>query len=206
MEGEAGEGQACPPPLSPFPNHPHSPSLSHFQVTAILAAGSALPITLGSAPLDLPELQGEPRAIAAAKARAAADAIGGPVCVEDTGLEFRALGGLPGPYIKWFLSACGHDGLNRMLAGFEDKGADATCTFAFSAGPGAEPVLFEGRTPGRIVPARGGHAFGWDPIFQPDEGGGGTYAEMTKADKNAISHRYRALDRMRAALLAGELM
>jgi inosine triphosphate pyrophosphatase len=67
-------------------------------------------------------------------------------------------------------------------------------------------VLFEGRTPGRIVPARGGHAFGWDPIFQPDEGGGGTYAEMTKADKNAISHRYRALDRMRAALLAGELM
>ena len=40
----------------------------------------------------------------------------------------------------------GHDGLNKMLAGFEDKSAYALCTFAYSSGPGAEPILFEGRT------------------------------------------------------------
>jgi inosine triphosphate pyrophosphatase len=196
--------------LPPPPSSQKPLSSFHSKVTAILAAGTPLPVTLVSAPLDLPELQGAPRDIAAAKATAAAAAVGGPVIVEDTGLEFAALGGLPGglpgPYIKWFLAACGHAGLNAMLAGFEDKGADATCTFAFAAGPGATPVLFEGRTRGRIVPARGDNAFGWDPIFQPDEGGGLTYAEMAKADKNAISHRYRALAGLREALLEGRLM
>ena len=152
---------------------------------------------------------------------------------EDTSLCFNALGGLPGPYIKWFLEKLGHDGLNRMLAGFDDKTAYAQCIFAYSSGellgvvaalreegrfrllniiniinithkhtkphtnaktqqkgPGAEPVTFVGRTAGRIVPARGPHAFGWDPVFQPDDGDGGlTYAEMDAAAKHAISHR-----------------
>jgi hypothetical protein len=54
--------------------------------------------------------------------------------VEDTSLCFNAMGGLPGPYIKWFLKKLGHDGLNRMLAGFEDKTAYAQCIFAYSAG------------------------------------------------------------------------
>lgn len=183
-----------------------APTTHKKQVTAILAAGAPLPVSLVSAPLDLPELQGEAAEVAAAKARAAAAAVGGPVIVEDTGLAFRALGGLPGPYIKWFLAKLGHDGLNRMLAGFEDKGADATCTFAYCPGPGGEPVLFEGRTAGRIVPARGDNDFGWDPIFEPAEGGGLTYAQMDSAAKNAISHRYRALDGLRAALMEGRLM
>ena len=54
--------------------------------------------------------------------------------VEDTCLCFNALKGLPGPYIKWFLSKLGHEGLNRMLAGFDDKTAYAQCTFAYSPG------------------------------------------------------------------------
>lgn len=58
--------------------------------------------------------------------------------VEDTCLCFNALGGLPGPYIKWFLEGLGHKGLNKMLAGFEDKTAYAQCVFAFSAGPGKD--------------------------------------------------------------------
>lgn len=49
-------------------------------------------------------------------------------------------------YSKWFLEALGHDGLNKLLAGYEDKSAQAVCTFAFSSGPGAEPILFQGRT------------------------------------------------------------
>jgi len=42
--------------------------------------------------------------------------------------------GLPGPYIKWFLEKLGHDGLNRMLAGFDDAGAYAQCIFAYTPG------------------------------------------------------------------------
>ena len=55
-----------------------------------------------------------------------------------------------------------------MLAGFNSKAATAICTFAYSPGPGQEPLLFEGRTEGRIVPARGPTHFGWDAVFQPD--------------------------------------
>jgi inosine triphosphate pyrophosphatase len=120
--------------------------------------------------------------------------------VEDTCLCFNALQGLPGPYIKWFLQKLGHDGLNRMLAGFDDKSAYALCVFAYSSGPGSEPIVFAGRTDGRIVPARGPADFGWDPIFEA-ESFGQTYAEMDKELKNSISHRYRALDKLRAHLL-----
>jgi inosine triphosphate pyrophosphatase len=44
------------------------------------------------------------------------------------------------------LDKLGHDGLYKLLAGFEDKSAYALCTFAYSSGPDAEPILFEGRT------------------------------------------------------------
>ena len=56
------------------------------------------------------------------------------------------------------------------------------------AGPEDEPHLFDGRTHGTIVPARGDPGFGWDPIFQPD-GFNLTFAEMEKEVKNTISHR-----------------
>ena len=53
--------------------------------------------------------------------------------------------------------------------GFPTTAAHALCTFAYSAGPGTEPVLFEGRTDGRIVAARGPAVFGWDSIFEPED-------------------------------------
>merc|ERR1712178_283781 len=138
--------------------------------------------------------------IAEEKCRLAAEQVGGAVIVEDTCLCFKAMKGLPGPYIKWFLDKLGHDGLNKLLAGYEDKSAYAQCIFALSAGPGQEVRIFDGRTEGRIVPARGPLDFGWDPVFEPKEGKGQTFAEMSKADKNAISHRGRALDKLRSWL------
>ncbi|GFR48714.1 hypothetical protein Agub_g10671 [Astrephomene gubernaculifera] len=170
------------------------------EVTAILASGAALPFQVEAAKLDLPELQGEPEEISKEKCRIAARLVGGAVMVEDTSLCFNALGGLPGPYIKWFLEKLGHDGLNRMLAGFEDKTAYAQCIFAYTPGPDQEPLVFVGRTPGRIVAARGPADFGWDPVFEP-EGFSETYAEMDKEAKNKISHRYRSLDKLRSYLL-----
>ncbi|KAI9924347.1 hypothetical protein ASPWEDRAFT_102492 [Aspergillus wentii DTO 134E9] len=140
--------------------------------------------------IDVPEIQGSIEDIAKEKCRRAADAIKGPVLTEDTALEFHVLKGLPGPYIKQFLDALGHEGLNKMLDSFEDRTAEAVCTFAFCRGPGSEPILFQGRTEGAIVRPRGPANFGWDPIFEYQ---GTTYAEMDREKKNEISHRYKAL-------------
>jgi len=82
--------------------------------------------------------------------------------------------------------------LNKMLDGYTDKSAYAQTVVAFCLGPGQDPVLFDGRTKGKIVRPRGSLDFGWDPVFEPDEGGGKTYAEMKKGEKDAISHRSRA--------------
>ncbi|XP_021290084.1 inosine triphosphate pyrophosphatase isoform X2 [Herrania umbratica] len=128
--------------------------------------GQSIPFQ--SLKLDLPELQGEPEEISKEKARLAAVQVNGPVLVEDTCLCFNALKGLPGPYIKWFLQKIGHEGLNNLLMAYEDKSAYALCAFSFALGPDVEPITFLGKTPGKIVPARGPNDFGWDPIFQPD--------------------------------------
>ncbi|XP_008017481.1 inosine triphosphate pyrophosphatase isoform X1 [Chlorocebus sabaeus] len=186
--------------------------------------GDKFPCTLVAQKIDLPEYQGEPDEISIQKCQEAARQVQGPVLVEDTCLCYNALGGLPGPYIKWFLEklkpeevkshyvalaglkllsssdpptlasqSVGITGLHQLLAGFEDKSAYALCTFALSTGDPSQPVrLFRGRTSGQIVAPRGCRDFGWDPCFQPD-GYEQTYAEMPKAEKNAVSHRFQAL-------------
>uniref|UniRef100_A0A9L0TI64 XTP/dITP diphosphatase n=1 Tax=Equus caballus TaxID=9796 RepID=A0A9L0TI64_HORSE len=109
--------------------------------------GDKLPCTLVAQKIDLPEYQGEPDEISTQKCQEAARQVQGPVLVEDTCLCFNALGGLPGPYIKWFLEKLKPEGLHQLLAGFEDKSAYALCTFALSTGDPSQPVrLFRGRT------------------------------------------------------------
>ncbi|THV04735.1 Maf/Ham1 [Dendrothele bispora CBS 962.96] len=168
------------------------------EVRAILSEGSH-PIEVDSKSLDIDEIQGSTQEVAKAKCRRAAEIVNGPCITEDTALCFEALKGLPGPYIKYFLAEVGHEGLNNMLVGFQTKNAWALCTFAYCAGPGSEPILFEGRTDGKIVPARGPPNFGWDPVFEPD-GTGLTYAEMPIEQKNKLSHRYKALEKLRVFL------
>ena len=142
------------------------------------------------------ELQGEPDEICTIKCKEAAKHVKGPVIVEDTCLGFNALKGLPGPYIKWFLDKLGPEGLFKLLAGYEDKSGQAICTFAYAPDQDSDVILFKGITEGTIVEPRGTREFGWDPIFQPD-GFNQTYGELPKATKNTISHRYRALDKLR---------
>ncbi|KAJ8494486.1 hypothetical protein ONZ45_g13217 [Pleurotus djamor] len=105
------------------------------EVRAILASGPQA-IEIDSQELDIPEVQGTTQDVAIAKCKRAAELIGGPCITEDTALCFKAMNGLPGPYIKYFLASLGHDGLNTMLDGFPTKEAWALCTFAYSAGPG----------------------------------------------------------------------
>jgi len=162
--------------------------------------GDQFPFPLKNKKLDLPELQGEPAEVSIEKCRLASLEVDGPVMVEDTSLCFNALGGLPGVYIKWFLEKTGHEGLNNLLAAYEDKSAYAQCIFAFCPKRGEDIKVFVGRTEGKIVQARGPTDFGWDPVFEPD-GEGLTYAELPKDRKNEISHRFRSLDLLRAYVM-----
>ncbi|GMI30133.1 hypothetical protein TeGR_g12740 [Tetraparma gracilis] len=166
-------------------------------------------LVLTSLDADLPELQGDPAEIVREKCLAALGRAGGsPVIVEDTSLCFNALGGMPGPYVKWFLEAVGHAGLNKMLDGFEDRSAYARTVVGYCAGGADREVhVFEGRTDGCIVQPRGGGeggGFGWDPVFECAEGDdrtiGVTYAEMDKVDKNRVSHRARAFGKLKVFL------
>uniref|UniRef100_A0A0B7ATK0 Inosine triphosphate pyrophosphatase n=1 Tax=Arion vulgaris TaxID=1028688 RepID=A0A0B7ATK0_9EUPU len=155
--------------------------------------GTEFPYKVENQDIDLPEYQGEPEEIARAKCELAAQHIKGPVIVEDVSLCFNALGGMPGPYIKWFLTKLGPAGLHKMLHGFEDKSAYAQCIFAYSSGKKEDKIhIFDGRCNGQIVEPRGPNSFGWDPVFQPD-GFTQTYAEMPSETKNKISHRSKAV-------------
>lgn len=71
---------------------------------------------------------------------------------------------------KWFMLALGPAKLHHMLDGFEDKSAQAVCTFAYCEGPGHEPVLFQGRTDGKLVASRGPTIFGKWLFFQIIDG------------------------------------
>ncbi|KAI1721276.1 ham1 family domain-containing protein [Ditylenchus destructor] len=149
--------------------------------------------------LDLEEIQGEPREISRKKCQEAMSKTGKAVLVEDTCLCFNAFGGLPGPYVKYFLKQLHPEGLHKMLTGFEDKSAYALCTFAYCEGPKKDVHIFEGKIDGTIVEPRGPRTFGWDPCFEP-LGYKQTYAEMSAELKNSISHRALALQKLCAFL------
>lgn len=177
----------------------NSKKLKEFQ--AIVGDDSIL-----NAKIDLEEIQGSIHDISVKKAKAASEILKTPVLTEDTCLVFNALSKpnleLPGPYIKWFVESLGLEGLPKLLSGFEDKSAYTVCTFVFIENPGDEPIVFQGITEGKIVQARwneGEEIFGFDPVFLPD-GFDQTFAEMDKSVKNKISHRYRALEKVKVFL------
>lgn len=150
-----------------------------------------------SVKIDLPELQGAtPDDISKAKVRLAFEKVGEPVLIEDTSLCFEAMGGLPGPYVKWFFDTLGNEGLVKMLHDFPDKSANALCIFAYWDGVMESPILFKGITSGEIIMPIGNSGFGWDPIFK-DVDSGLTFGQMDAEQKNTISHRKKALDKLK---------
>jgi XTP/dITP diphosphohydrolase len=131
------------------------------------------------------------------KAAAIVDATGLPGVADDTGLEVDALDGAPGVHTGRYAGPDGTYADNRRkllgaLAGIDDRGARFR-TVAFVLWPDGRELAVEGVCDGAIsVSERGSGGWGYDSVFVPADGDGRTFAEMTEADKRALSSRGRA--------------
>jgi len=150
---------------------------------------------------DQPTFEGN----ALLKARAGLAATGLPTVADDSGLCVDALNGMPGVLsARWSGTPLGdrrtadernNTLLLQQLADVPDerRGAHFTCAVAFCAS-GIDHVVVEGRMDGRVIrETRGSGGFGYDVLFEADEQPGRTTAELDPDDKDAISHRGRAL-------------
>lgn len=156
---------------------------------------------------EIPEEQETLEGNALQKARYLHDRTGLDCFADDTGLEVEALGGAPGVHSARYATD-GHDfaANNRLLLknlqGVGNRRARFRTVIALILN--GEEHLFEGVVEGRIIDHETGHeGFGFDPLFVPD-GCERTFAEMSAAEKNAISHRGRAVRKLAEYLHAHE--
>jgi XTP/dITP diphosphohydrolase len=139
------------------------------------------------------------------KARALAAATGLPAVADDTGLEVVALSGAPGVLTARFAGDNATYGENvakllGALAGVTERRARFR-TVAVLAWPDGREIVADGAVDGTIAASsRGVGGFGYDPVFEPEGGGGATFAELTSAAKHDLSHRGRAFRALAAEL------
>ena len=154
---------------------------------------------------DPPEDHDTFEANALQKARHVWEALKAPavlVVADDSGIEVAALGGAPGVFSKRFTpegtDEANNQELLRRLEGCADRRARYRCVLALVAAEG-HSWLAAGTCEGHIGSApRGASGFGYDPLFWPDSYPGRTMAEVSLAEKNAVSHRGRAFARLPA--------
>lgn len=140
------------------------------------------------------------------KARALSAATGLPAIGDDTGLEVDALNGAPGVYSSRFAGpdVTYEENVQELLRRMKDvpagdRAARFRCVIALVEPSGAE-ILVEGTCEGTILTERRGTGgFGYDPVFLVPSTGR-TFAELTVEEKNEISHRGKAMARMRRVL------
>jgi XTP/dITP diphosphohydrolase len=144
------------------------------------------------------------KANAIKKAVALARATGLPSLADDSGLEVDALGGAPGVRSARYAGEPSNDKANvrkllTELSGSTHRRARFQCVLAL-ADPSGGVKTVEGACAGVIAPVERGHqGFGYDPVFVPD-GFKETFAEMEPAQKNRLSHRARALEKLKVLL------
>lgn len=131
--------------------------------------------------VDLLEIQStDLHKIVAHKLQQAFEICHDAVLVEDVSLVFNALGGLPGPYIRWFVEHAGDEACCKMLNGFEDRSATIRCTFGYYNGRKME--FFDSELQGTIAnQPRGENGFGFDRFFI-NQGYNITRAEMSQQE------------------------
>lgn len=141
------------------------------------------------------------------KARAAVDETGLPMAIaDDSGLCVDALDGAPGIFSARWAGEHGNDDANndkleRLMADVPDEKRGARFHSTVVLVRGDEVLRGDGDCEGAIGhERRGGNGFGYDPLFLPADTPGKTMAELSPAEKNAISHRFHALEDLAAKL------
>jgi len=148
--------------------------------------------------VELPPEDGETFAEnALGKARAAAAVLGRATIADDSGIAAEALGGAPGVRSARYAGEHATDEQNLLKLIAEappGSGLEYVCVIAYVDPAAGVERLFEGRCRGLMDPnRRGERGFGYDPVFVPADGPQGlTMAELSDAEKDAISHRGRA--------------
>ena len=128
------------------------------------------------------------------------DEVKGDYLIDDSGLFIEALGSFPGVYSAFVQKKIGNKGILKLMVGERYRAAFFETVFLLRQGE--EHEVFHGQCRGTIADAeRGKGGFGYDPIFIP-EGDTRTFAEMSVKEKNAVSHRARAVDALLAHLAA----
>jgi non-canonical purine NTP pyrophosphatase (RdgB/HAM1 family) len=157
-----------------------------------------LGVKLEHSDLDLDEIQSiEVEEVATHKAKQAYEILKEPVIVEDTGLYFEELNGLPGALIKMFVKKLPLDQICSLI-NKNRKAKAMTCICYFD---GEEMKTFIGETEGEIaIEPKGTNGFGWDPIFIP-KGYEKTFAELTEQEKTSRFMRKEAIKKLRTFLL-----
>jgi len=142
-------------------------------------------------PLDCPERRDNDVAkIAAGKAEYAYRELNTLLITDDTAFSIDALRGFPGPYAAYVLDTLGNTGILKLMEGIPDRTAGFTTAIAFT--DGGTVRIFTGSIRGLLTTEpRGTNGFGYDPIFQLEDGR--TLAELTLEEKSGLSHRARAL-------------
>ncbi|RGJ45974.1 RdgB/HAM1 family non-canonical purine NTP pyrophosphatase [Olsenella sp. TM06-36] len=135
------------------------------------------------------------------KARAAVAETGLPMAIaDDSGLCVDALDGAPGIFSARWAGEHGNDDANndkleRLMVNVPDERRGARFHSTVVLVRGGEVLRGDGDCEGTIGhERRGDHGFGYDPLFLPADTPGKTMAELTPGEKNAISHRFRALE------------
>ena len=171
---------------------------------AALLADAAPDVELLPRPPEVPDVVEDGATLrdnARLKARALAAATGEAAVADDTGLEVDALGGAPGVRAARYAGegATYADNVAKLLRELERvdaRGPDRRARFrtvAIALFPDGREVIAEGLVVGEITTERrGSGGFGYDPVFAPEGCDGRTFAQMTAAEKNAVSHRGRA--------------
>lgn len=148
--------------------------------------------------IDLDEIQSlELQEIVEHKVKQAYDIVKTPVLVEDVSFEYKALGRLPGPFIKYFVTELEPETMCRIIDGM-DRSAVGRCMFGYY--DGVELRTFEGELCGTIAqhPA-GENGFGWDKIFIP-EGYKITRAQLDDEEYAKIYKIIRPIDQLKKFL------
>ena len=130
--------------------------------------------------------------IAAHGAQYVANKLYVPAMVDDSGIFIKALNGFPGPYSRYVEDNLGNLKVLKLMEGEEDRTAYFKTVIGYCE-PGKESLVFPGVVEGKIAyEERGTGGFGYDPIFEYQ---GMTFGELGDAEKNKVSHRFRAIDK-----------